>query len=61
MQITSNVKYLVKLSADGYISSDDELVLDCNQFQCGGKVQTYPFPIFLKLPFQLATQHSNRS
>lgn len=35
MQITSNVKYLVKLSADGYISSDDELVMDCNQFQCG--------------------------
>ena len=35
VQITSNVKYLVKLSADGYIASDDELVLDCNQFQCG--------------------------
>ena len=35
MQITSNVKYLVKLSADGYIASDDELVLDCNHFQCG--------------------------
>ena len=39
VQITSNVKYLVKLSADGYISSDDELVLDCNQFQCGGKIK----------------------
>ena len=37
VQITSNVKYLVKLSADGYIASDDELVLDCNQFQCSGK------------------------
>lgn len=48
MQITSNVKYLVKLSADGYIASDDELVLDCNQFQCGGNSQHIDICNFLK-------------